>query len=915
MTNDGPSVNDNERPAARTPSSSPNLESEISNPKSQISNLKSQVSNIESPVPPRIPNPQSAIRNPQFFPVVWPYLVLFLLFFSPVLKGGMLAGGDIINQYLPWKEFWRRSVWQGHWPLWDPLLFCGMPFQANIQVGQFYPLNWLFLLIPAAPGYTVAVLLHFALGAWGMDRLARRLVDSRGARFAAATVFFFTGYFISRIYWGVVLFVMAGAWTPWILDAAIALTNDPRPRRALRLAALLAMQLFSGAPQILFYTLLAVALWLPFGIRAREKSGRSSGILSPRRAPVRKGYRNRALLGLFGAVILFVLLSLVQIWPTWEYTRASFNRAGSARWEFIVDGSMSWRMALTQFAPYLFFDPREEGYYWGAQAGGFHEVNAYAGWLAYLLAFVGFVAGGRWAAWRERTDERPIRRVLIYYCRLLIPLSAILSFGGNSLVFRWFYDYVPGFNLFRDPARIMMLGLLALSLLAAVGWEAVLGIGQIPSRARRRARGSAAFFAAASCVVLAAMAISWRPLLEVLDLRVFHPEIRMGAPNRNFTVCSAGARVALWTALVFAVAAGAVAAIGLMAPDKWGAAKARRVPLLSFMMGALLIGELLWYGSRFIETKTAREFAESVYPRTPLVQLLESRARDDSRVLYDDSILDWRFDQNQQEISCCRTMMRGIPQLRGYNPMLLRPYVEFSNLWWKQDPLATDPGAMLHALPPSLTRLFDVWNARTILSYAPLNTPGLSIVERFSFPPDPAVREAGGRGIQRDLLVYDNANCLGGAWLAAAFDATQTPPSQVLSILEGDKFDLRNQTLVQSGPVPPRVWQGPDERVEVVARDANSLRLRVRCTAGRLLVVPTSWFRGWRARIDGQTAPVLRVNHAMMGVAMPEPGKAINESDVVLYFLPSSFVWGGIVSLAAWLGWVGAMFWLRRHEP
>jgi len=50
-------------------------------------------------------------------------------------------------------------------------------------------------------------------------------------------------------------------------------------------------------------------------------------------------------------------------------------------------------------------------------------------------------------------------------------------------------------------------------------------------------------------------------------------------------------------------------------------------------------------------------------------------------------------------------------------------------------------------------------------------------------------------------------------------------------------------------------------------------------------------------------------------VAMPEPGKAINESDVVLYFLPSSFVWGGIVSLAAWLGWVGAMFWLRRHEP
>jgi len=83
----------------------------------------------------------------------------------------------------------------------------------------------------------------------------------------------------------------------------------------------------------------------------------------------------------------FAALALIQIWPTWDYVGASLRPKGVESLEFIGDGSMSWRMALTQLTPFFFNDPRDQEFYWGAKVG-FHEVNAYAGWAAYLLAFI-----------------------------------------------------------------------------------------------------------------------------------------------------------------------------------------------------------------------------------------------------------------------------------------------------------------------------------------------------------------------------------------------------------------------------------------------------------------------------------------------------------------------------------------------
>jgi len=79
----------------------------------------------------------------------------------------------------------------------------------------------------------------------------------------------------------------------------------------------------------------------------------------------------------------------------------------------------------------------------------------------------------------------------------------------------------------------------------------------------------------------------------------------------------------------------------------------------------------------------------------------------------------------------------------------------------------------------------------------------------------------------------------------------------------------------------------------VVTYDEQSYRVHYTADSPSLLKLSMAWYPGWTARVGGRETPVLRVDHAMMGVVVPA-----GERDVEFRFHSRWFVAGTVISIA-----------------
>ncbi|MEM7346421.1 MAG: hypothetical protein AAF485_19445, partial [Chloroflexota bacterium] len=87
----------------------------------------------------------------------------FILFWRWVLKGEVLYWGTLLFQFWPWHHLIKEAVLAGEWPLWNSLLGNGTPLLANLQSAFFYPLNFIYLLMPVEHALTGSVIIHLML--------------------------------------------------------------------------------------------------------------------------------------------------------------------------------------------------------------------------------------------------------------------------------------------------------------------------------------------------------------------------------------------------------------------------------------------------------------------------------------------------------------------------------------------------------------------------------------------------------------------------------------------------------------------------------------------------------------------------------------------------------------------------------
>ncbi len=353
-------------------------------------------------------------------------LMLALALFARLFMSGLIiAHGDTFTYFYPYWDAAGKALRAGRFPLWNDLLFVGAPFLANSQVGLLYPPNWAaWLLFPDTPtAVRMSILLHLlwaGLGAYTLLRAPLKL--SPLAALSGAALFAGGGHLAAHIEQ---LNQLQGlAWLPWLFLLFLLARTRAGLWLPLLIAAL-ACQFLTGHTQTVFISIVGI------GILAAWMAWRSQ------ETPLRERLAPLLLLATagFGALIL----AAPQFLPTLELSGLS-NRSG---------GLLPGDTVAFSLPPALIGRALLPGY----DVAVHNEYLATIGLAGAILAVIG--------AWGVRRESYSWQGWIV-----LAVFSFFLALGKWGGMYA-ILGQLPGFNLFRVPARWMALWALSSSVLAA----------------------------------------------------------------------------------------------------------------------------------------------------------------------------------------------------------------------------------------------------------------------------------------------------------------------------------------------------------------------------------------------------------------------------------------------------------------
>ena len=343
---------------------------------------------------------------------------------------------DLILSRASWQELIRKTLFEhGELPLWNPHIFCGIPFIGNPGSWAFYPVNWLFVLLPVNLSTTAIVLFHLVLGATGAyAHLRWGLRGSVWPSLTGALVFVFGGKLLIHLLVPGHLGFIPLVWVPWALLTVDCLARTPSWRTAALLGVVLGMLGLSLFTQFCLYSACLIGAYFAY------RWGRD-----PHRSW-------RVPLQFCAAGLLAGLLCAVQLLPAMgaagESARVAFGSP-----EFASAGSLGLQDCVASLRPTI-----DSVAGWAGETFAW-EQTFYLGLLPLLLLPFALSTEGR------RADS-----VFFLSAGLVALLHAL---GRHTPFFAFLYEHVPGFGYFRVPGRTLFMAGFCVPVLVAVGLEAV----------------------------------------------------------------------------------------------------------------------------------------------------------------------------------------------------------------------------------------------------------------------------------------------------------------------------------------------------------------------------------------------------------------------------------------------------------
>jgi len=464
----------------------------------------------------------------------------FLVLGRALLPGRVLSAADNVVLFTPWAAqapgvtpanplllditfLFQPSVVHaaeeiraGHFPLWNPFVFGGVPFFANPQTAVLFPLTALAYVLPVPLALGLMAVLKLSVAGVGMYWFLRRLAVSPGPAGLGALSFMLNALLITWLQW-------SNTGTVILLPVLFGVTEVLRERGGARpvawLALVVALSVFAGYPQRVAYGLLALGVWALY--RARG-------------APRPLGF----LAGWAGGVALGGALAAVQLLPFAEYAQASAVLGYRQEWTPYFP--LPLRALGAVLMPYFFGSPTGRDF-WGPM--NFNEISLSVGvvpWLALPLAL---------AAARTR-------RAAAYFLAVA-ALAAALVYGLPGVA-----EGIAGIPPLSRIIIVRVADLLvfSLSVLCGLGLDAI-ARGSVPTRRARDAvraaalvLGGGAFALVASEYALAARTAMRVPLAA--QYVWFLAQLTLAALLLVRLLGGTGARPRAWLALAAVQLAG-----------------------------------------------------------------------------------------------------------------------------------------------------------------------------------------------------------------------------------------------------------------------------------------------------------------------------------------------------------------------
>ncbi len=816
-------------------------------------------------------------------------LAVTFLFFRTVLVGEDALVTANMSRWLPWRTaatagdlerrtfrddsamtYYPRRIFSdgelaaGRIPHWNRFILCGTPHLADFQSAVFHPLNLLLHFVPPKRATALFVVIHLFLGSLFLYLFLRHLRAGRVAALIGAVSFLFNAYFATYI--GHPVHISTGCYAPLIL---LLVSKRMAGERTILLPVAVALMILGGFPQTAIYIFLIAGAWALF-LWWRAKRGA-------------KGKASARLTATALLIAAGIGLTLFQLLPTAEFGSLSDRKAADLS-EILERHQPDILSAIRIALPDFYGNPVSENFWLRAIDGPRPHPSdlgfiGYGGIVPLILAIAALL-------FRRRRE--------VFFFGALAAATLLLTFSPQA--YSLYYTLFPFVRFSTELHRLQFPFLLALAVLAGLGFQEIIDRSLSPSRRRAPA---ILLFVILGALPLTAALVRWEGprFLDFAAARMTRENGATIEANRSVSPAAAAflagdhdgwlrsEKPGLERFLLFG-GAGVIALLVLL-HGVTGTARTR------IAAGAILLVATTdgWTFARLYHTP---QRSETIFAPHPLLDQLASGG-DPFRVA--------RLTR-QYFLPPNTGLPYGIEDVAGVNALMPGAY---GRIFEAIDPSLFPDGRRITPFSDPSVLSLPLWNLLGVryLLVGPQFDPDAAAAAGNGSSPLPrwTVTRRGGKPPFSSYAILENRAVLPRAFLSHTYEVIPDE-REILDRIVSPRFSPAGPILLEKAPPFPSGREATLEgdRCELVPAGSQEVVVRTSSTAPALLFLSENDYPGWEALIDGRRTPITRADYAFRAVPL-EAG----EHEVRFRYRAAPFRRGAVLSalvLAIYLAWM-----------